>query len=814
MRKSNFLLFSFLVWICGLLPSLSAQPLTQTVRGTVADADSKYPLAGVSVVLLSEEGKPLTGTNSDESGSYRLAQVPLGRQRLRFTYIGYQPLTLDNLIVTSAKELILPIEMISSSVEVEEVEIVAQKGGQANNEMAIVSVRQFSIEETNRYAGSRGEPARMASNYAGVQGADDSRNDIVIRGNSPAGLLWRLEGINIPNPNHFSIPGSAGGPVTILNNKFLANSDFFTGAFPAQYGNSTAGVFDLKMRNGNNEKHEFSGQFGFLGTELSAEGPLSKNKNASYLVMYRYSTLALFSALNINIGTDAVPNYQDGAFRFNFQGKKGGSLSLWGMGGLSKVDIVLSTVTDSSATDFYADDQNRDQLFKTGMGIIALTYRYPININTFIKASIGVSKQRAYAFHQYIYRNPGNFFDVDSLAPILDYTFDEVRYHSYVSYNRKLGVRHLIQAGIYADWYDMSYQDSVRIIRPQPNGQLTQLDPWRTRWDSRQGALLLQPFFQYKLRLQDRLDLTAGITSLYFGVNKNSFSPIEPRLGLAYQVSPRQRLSLGAGLHSQIQPTYVYFYGKRSEGKDPIEENIGMGLSKSLHSALAYELALGKKMRFKAETYYQYLYDIPVREQPSSYSLINSGSGFSRLFPDTVLVNEGTGRNYGLELTLERSFSQGYYFLLTGSLFDAKYQGSDKIWRNTVFNGRFAFNALVAKEFKLKNGSAFNIGSKFTTIGGRWYGPVDTEASDRELEIIYVDSGVNTLQFRPYYRLDLKVGFNWNSKKVSHELAIDLVNLLNTENILSLTYVAGQADPIRQENQLGRLPLFYYKIDF
>ena len=308
--------------------SAQAQDITQTIRGTIVDQESKFPLIGVNIKLLTDDGSTV-GTTTDIDGTYRLEKVPVGRQGLEFTYLGYERVELTNIIVSSGKEVILDVEMAESVTDLVEIEVIAQKDGDARNEMAVVSARKFSVEETDRYAGSRGDPGRMASNYAGVQGADDSRNDIVIRGNSPQGVLWRLEGVNIPNPNHFAIPGTGGGSVTILNNKYLANSDFFTGAFPAEFGNSIAGVFDLRMRNGNNEKHEFSGQLGILGTEILAEGPLNKESKASYLVSYRYSTLQLFTFLGINLGTDAVPQYQDAAFRVNFPRKNGGNLALW-----------------------------------------------------------------------------------------------------------------------------------------------------------------------------------------------------------------------------------------------------------------------------------------------------------------------------------------------------------------------------------------------------------------------------------------------------------------------------------------------------
>ncbi|MEX2233982.1 MAG: TonB-dependent receptor, partial [Cyclobacteriaceae bacterium] len=324
-----------------LMPSFSllSQTPTQTIRGKVIDQETHFPLPGATVMLIADSSS-LTGVTTNEDGDFRFEKVRVGRYKLKISFIGYKESFLDNMQVTSAKEVLLTVSLQESTVSLQEITVTAGRDGEASNEMALVSSRSFTIEETQRYAGSRGDPARMASNFAGVQGADDSRNDIIIRGNSPQGVLWRMEGINIPNPNHFNIPGTAGGPVSMINNQTLANSDFLTGAFPAEYGNSISGVFDLKLRNGNNEKYEHSGQFGFLGTEIFSEGPLSKAHTSSYLFSYRYSTLAIFNKVGIDIGTAAVPRYQDIAFKFNFPLKGASSLSFFGLGGKSDIDIL------------------------------------------------------------------------------------------------------------------------------------------------------------------------------------------------------------------------------------------------------------------------------------------------------------------------------------------------------------------------------------------------------------------------------------------------------------------------------------------
>jgi hypothetical protein len=304
--------------------------------------------------------------------------------------------------VNSGKEAIVNVPLTERIIEQKEVTITARKKGQVINEMALISAQQFSVEETNRYPGSRMDPARMASNFAGVQGADDSRNDIIIRGNSPLGVVWKVEGIDIPNPSHFAISGSTGGPVSVLNNKLLGNSDFFMSAFPAEYGNSTSGVFDLKLRNGNDRKHEFTGQLGLFGTELLAEGPMNKKGTASYLVMGRYSTLSMFQGLGIKIGTDAVPVYGDAAFKLNWRLKKGGNLSFFGIGGKSQIAIKISEQKEYSK-ELYGEG-DRDQYFGTSMGVTGLNYKKSLNEKTYIAWTFAYSYEEQHANHDYLVR--------------------------------------------------------------------------------------------------------------------------------------------------------------------------------------------------------------------------------------------------------------------------------------------------------------------------------------------------------------------------------------------------------------------------
>jgi hypothetical protein len=787
------------------------------IRGTIADRDARMELIGVRVMLVFGNDT-VAQTISDIDGAFRFDDQKPGRYTLSFSLLGFEPVVLDVEHI-SGRELILQAEMEERVQAIKEVEVKAQAEGvrgDAANEMATVSSRRFSLEETNRYAGSRGDPARMASNYAGVSGTDDSRNDIVVRGNSPLGVLWKVDGLWIPNPNHFAIAGSQGGPVSVLNNKVLANSDFYTGAFPAEFGNSTASVFDLRFRNGNNQKYEFTAQLGFLGTELTAEGPFSKKHKASFLFAYRYATFDLFRLMGMGpetlkklIGTSAIPAYQDLNMKLNFPLSSKTNLSIFALGGLSKINTVLSTETVPSDELLVFGDNDRDQYLETGMGMVGASLNHQVSDKAFLQAAVGWGAERQFASHDYFVRHVDStgatpVYVYDTLPqPLMRYTFIQHRISATISYTHKFSARHVLKFGA------SQHQIFLNNVDSSLNDAHAQ---WQYRWDYQGMTFLTQAYAQYKYRASERLTLTAGIHSQYFDMSE-TFSPVEPRIGLRYRAGKRQMLSLGAGLHSQIQPLYLHVYrAEDSNGKSGLF-NFQMDMSKSWHVVGGYDVALGQSLRLKTEVYYQHLFNVPVEADASAFSLLNAGSGFSRIFPGR-LTNTGTGTNYGLELTVEKFFSRKLFFLVTGTLYNSTYKGSDGITRNTDYNGNYVLNLLAGSEWKTGEKGLISFGGKVTWGGGKRYGLVDTVATEANNELIYLDEGYNTLRFRDYFRLDVKVNYRHNAGKVTHEVGFDLVNLTNQDNLLGLAYTGNPDAPIGERYQLGFLPLFYYKIDF
>lgn len=792
-------LITLVVLIICLSISAKAQ-LTQTIRGTVTDKETTNELIGAAVVVLNTE--PVKGASSDLDGKFRITEVPIGRHTIRITYTGYKPVVLPDIIVNSAKEVVLNITMEEDIVEASEVVVKAKTNpGATNNELITVSGRSFTIDQTQRYAGGLGDPSRMATNFAGVAGGgNDQRNDIVIRGNSPLGLLWRLEGVDIPNPNHFGNQGANGGPVSILNNNTLSNSDFITGAFPAEYGNALSGVFDLKMRKGNNENYEYTGQIGFSGVEFMAEGPIQKSKS-SFLVNYRYSTLDFLSALGLDFGGSGAPRWQDLTMKLDFGKTKLGNFSLFGIGGLSGTEINDS---GKDPEDFakVADPQDID--FSSGMFATGLVHTISLGKNSYMKTVLSASGER----NRTIVDSIG-----DDIKPVREFESENYTVrnviHSFV--NKKVNAKHSLKFGVIGTRFIAGSNERVLTIDSIVGN--TRYNNWITLYEySNQDLFLGQAYTNWNWKMNKKATLNVGLHYNHLFFN-NSIS-VEPRASFKYKLSPRQSVSFGYGLHSQMQPIPVYF---EKTFIDPartqsIETNKDLGFSRSHHFIAGYDFLISSNVRFKAEAYYQYLTDLAVEQNPSHVSTVNFGADFG--FPNIdSLVNGGLGRNYGIEFTIERFFNKGYYYLGTVSLYQSEYLASDQVWRNTAFNGNYVVNGLFGKEYKTRNNGVLSINLRLTYAGGRRYIGLHEEESRLRGEAIYDRNEIYTDRIQDFFRTDFRIGFKKNGKRVTQEWAIDIQNIFNIQNVLTRQFNPRTGE-IETLNQIGIFPVPFYRIQF
>lgn len=785
-----FVVFSF-------FENASAQIYKQTIRGKVIDIDSKSPVFGANIILLNSD--TLIGSTTDVDGKFRLENVPIGRRSVKVTSIGYEETILNNIIITSAKEMILTVELREKVYSSEVIEIVAERDKtKANNDLVSVSARNFQAEETNRYAGSRGDPSKMVSNYAGVSSGNDAQNNIIVRGNSPLGVLWRLEGVDIPNPNHFSTQGASGGPISMLNNNVLGNSDFLTGAFPSEYGNKTAAVFDLKLRNGNNEKREFTGQVGVNGIEIGAEGPISKKKGSSYIVNYRYSTLEVFNRLGISFGVSASPQYQDVSYKFNIPTEKAGIFTFWGIGGISSISLLDSK---QKSSDWSFTTKGEDLVFKTSMGATGLSHTYFFKSNVSGKLSLSAS---------------ASDFDVtiDSLSPVDVSKFriagnnsTEGNLIANYTVTDKINASHLIKVGA---TYQTLFFDAHSFAYSNLYGKyIKELDV------NKSTAGLFQSFVAWQFRPTDKLTINSGIHYQNFLLNKTW--ALEPRLGMRYQLSPKQNFSIGYGMHSQMQPTIYYFYENYIPATDSYyRSNRNLDLSKSHHLILNYDYNFANGFRFKLETYYQYLYNIPVQQYSnSSFSMINEGNALEGLTLVDSLINKGDGKNYGVEFTIERFFSKHYYFLTTASVYQSKYKGSNNLENHTSYDGGYVCNALVGYELELGKNKikSISLDLKYTQAGGNRYTPIDLEKSNIAGMAVYIDSEAFSKKLKDYSRFDIKLSYKTNRKRTSQSLFVSIENIFDTQNILRQSY-NRDTKSIQTEYQFGIFPYGGYRIEF
>ncbi len=761
---------------------------TQKIKGIVIDADSKKPLAKATLTLTNGERVTL----SDESGYFTFSQVPVGRHSLDISMLGYENKVIGEIVVSSGKEAYLNISLTEKISSLNEIVIKASKNRvKPNNEFATVSARSFSVEDTKRYPASAFDPGRMAQNFAGVSNNGDGSNEIVVRGNSPSGVLWRLEGIEIPSPNHFGSLGSTGGAISMLSSSTLGNSDFYTGAFPAEFGNATAGAFDLTFRNGNNEKNEYSFMLGLLGIEAAAEGPIGKKGQSSYLINYRYSTVALVSSF-LNLG-GVNPNYQDLSFKFNFPTCKAGTFSFFGLGGMNKA--VKDPAKDSSR---WTDDDPNFVLDAPGkIGIAGLSHQYFLNKKSYIKTIIAISGQYASSIVDTL--NPSDKYE---RVQVGNEENIDIAYRASVLYNNKINGRSTLRIGIIGSRlsfdYNNRYYDNIDKV-------------WIQSLAAEGSSIYLQAYAQWKYRISNCLTLNTGLHSSYLGLNKTK--SIEPRAALSFKASKGQTITIAAGLHERPEHLYTYYVDNQSPDSTSSYPNKDLEMNKAMHLVLGYEKIFPNNLRFKTEVYYQYLYDIPVEMKNYSYFSMLNSSSFYELVDIGPLTSTGTGNNYGVDISLEKSFNKNYFFLATGSIFSSKYTNYDNKEFNTRYNRNYQLNLVAGKEWKRKSKNIWGLNGKLLTSGGLRDSEIDLDASKARGKVIYKTDRYYTEQAKAYFRFDIGISYKRNLKHSTHTLMFDIQNLTGYKNVYT-TYYDNKSGSVKTAYQTGLFPFLNYRIEF
>lgn len=779
------ILFLFAVTPVMLNGQDNRKVLTQSIRGTVVDVASGYPIAYASVALLERPG---TGAITDSSGHFIIKNVPVGRHDIQASFVGYESAIFKEILVTSSKEVFLNIPLKEAIRELDEVTVrPSLNKEQPLNKMATTGARMLSVEEASRYAGGMDDPARLVSSFAGVSPAM-STNGISIHGNAPHLLQWRLEDVEIPNPNHFadlSILG--GGILSGLSSHVLGNSDFFSGAFPAEFSNAVSGVFDMKLRNGNNRRVENTIQIGLLGMDFASEGPLTKKHNSSYIFNYRYSTTGILEKAGI-VDFGGILDYQDLNFKFNIPTRKAGTFSVWGTG-----------LIDKSESEFEKNPEEWEYLgeqmeSETSQYMVAggISHSYFFNDNTRLKTIVAATYFRHKGFV--------DFYDFDlNKYPNLDLVRNNTNLIFSAILNRKFSAKFTNKTGFTFTkmYYDMEMNLSPYTMQPL---ELISKGEGNTN--------LISGYTSSYIGLSDRVTLSVGLNAQVLTLNNHW--TVEPRIGIKWQATPKASFALAYGLHSRMEKMDVYFVRTRSTGTEPVNKDLDF--SKAHHVMLSYGCRLSDNLNLKIEPYFQHLFDIPVIAD-SSYSVLNRVD----FYVEEALKNKGKGRNFGVDVTLERYLNDGVYYMISGSLFSSKYKGGDGKWRNTKYNRQFIINCLSGKEWMLGQDkqNILGINLKMTMQGGDRYSPVDRVATldDPDKVVQHDETKAFTKQFSPMFIVNYTISYKINKKKVSHEFALKGLNATGCKEYYGHEYNfnTGEIKPLRSATAL---PNISYKLEF
>lgn len=770
------------VFICATLHLSAQNELAQTIRGLVTDRSSGTPLPYVTVRLLD---MPSTGTTTDDKGVFILKDIPVGRHNLQASFMGYEPITIHELLITSSKEAFLEIQLAESIHELGEVVVTARtQKEQPLNQMALSGARMLSVEEARRYAGGMDDPARLVSSFAGVS-SGIGNNGISVHGNAPNLLQWRLEDVEIPTPNHFAdLTTLGGGMLSSLSSNVLGNSDFFTGAFPAKYSNALSGVFDMKLRNGNNLKYENTFQAGILGIDLASEGPISKKNSSSYILNYRYSTTSLVSKI-ADMGQTL--DYQDINFKLNFPTRHTGIFSFWGTALIDKVPEDV----DAPEEWEYKDDAKGSTLKQTSAAT-GLSHRYFFDNKTLLKTTLALTYSDTEAaedrYDIKMNSTPDNILKSRNTNLVLT---------SYI--NRKYSARHTNKSGFTVTHmrYDMDFERSPYTGIP--------LEAIST---GKGNTNLISAYTSSLFNLSSKITATLGLNGQLLTLNKNW--TVEPRAAIKWQSSPSSSFGLAYGLHSRMEKMDVYYVRTKGTGDERVNKDLDF--TKTHHLSFTYQYKISDDMCLKVEPYFQYLFNVPVIAD-SSFSILNR----DKVYIENKLVNKGKGRNYGVDITLERYMRKGMYYMITASVFNSRYRGGDGVWHNTKYNRNYIVNGLFGKEWMIgkNNRNVWGVNLKLTVQGGDRYAPVDEQAtlSHPDKETQYDETRAYSQQLDPVFLVNYTVSYRMNRKKTSHEFAVKGLNATGYKEYFGHAYNirTGVIEPRRLKNSIVNV---VYRLDF
>jgi hypothetical protein len=543
----------------------------------------------------------------------------------------------------------------------------------------------------------------------------------------------------------------------------------------------------MKLKSGNNEQREYTATMSTLGLDMTAEGPFKEGKRGSYIANYRYSALDLLDKAGV-VDFGGVPRYQDMSFKLQFPVNNKHMFSMFGLGGLSGID----------SEDIDEDDEDRVIGKFNGrnkLGVLGLSHVYQMNDDMYLRSSLAATGTD----NAFSYVIPD---EAEQFYPVEKGNIGKSSLIAASTFNYKLNAKHKLETGVILT--RLSYNMNVYDYN-------FETDVFENELSDKGSASTFQGFASWKYRISEELTMINGLHYLQFALN-NNFS-VEPRMALKWQFSETQSFNTGIGLHSKLEGVSTYL-AKQYQGNGIFtQRNKDLEITKAAHVVLGYDNQLSPNTHLKIETYYQHLYDVPVENDDSSaFSLINSSGGYTT----RTLVNEGTGKNYGVELTMERYLHRGLYYMTTLSLFRSLYTPKDGVERKSAFDNNYVANFIGGKEFKVgrpQKNKVFFLNTKVALIGGKRYSPINLEESIAAGGEVTDELHPFSARSKDIFRTDFSIGLRRNRKHTTTELKLDIQNIFNNQVVVGEGYI-NVTESIYQATQLGMLPTLSYKISF
>jgi hypothetical protein len=743
LKKVNFLRKSFILLASiTLLFFTTAYAQTGAIRGSIKNAINNEVLPSVTVII---QGTAI-GVLSDFDGNYSLEKLKPGFYNLEFKYIGYKSKVVYEVQVTNSKPSIIDVELEEESKNIAEVEVKASTFYKPQE--SPVSLRTIGVSEIKRNPGGNRDISKVIQSLPGVASTVSFRNDIIIRGGAPNENKFYLDGIEIPNINHFATQGSTGGPVGLINVDFVKEVDFYSGAFPTNRGNALSSVFDFKFKDGRTDRVGASLTLGSSDLATIIEGPI--NKKTTFIASYRRSYLQfLFKA----IGLSFLPEYNDFQFKVRTKIDDKNEITIIGIGAIDDFSLNL----DANETE--------DQKYQLQVLPVFGQSNYTIGANYKRFRTNGFST--LVISRNYLNNTTEKYPDNDETKPILlQYSSKEIE--------NKIRVENTNLVKGYKFNYGISLESATYTNDTYNNTPFGIID-YTSELNFFRYAMFAQTSKGY---LKERLQLSLGVradANTYSSNMNNLLEQFSPRFSASYAISDKISVNANVGKYFQT-PAYTVL-GYRNANGDLLNKNVKY--ISNTQSVLGFEYNTLSNLKFTVEGFYKLYENYPmIVTSGDTIPLANLGVDFG-VVGDRPVAGLTQGRSYGLEFLAQQKLQKGFYGIVAFTLVRSEFQNKRQEYIASTWDNRYILSLTGGKIFKRN----WEVGAKLRVSGGAPYTPFDLANSSTITNYDINPQGsldfsrLNANRLENFYQLDVRVDKKYNFKNFAFNIFLDIQNL-------------------------------------